>query len=83
MISFRGIDFSIPGAILIPLGQLRERLHELPQDREIVPFCKLSLRGYEAARILLAAGFKKVRYLEGGVIAWPYELETAARQQVA
>ncbi len=73
----------IPGAILIPLGQLRERLHELPPDREIVPFCKLSLRGYEAARILLAAGFKKVRYLEGGVIAWPYELETAARQQVA
>jgi len=73
----------IPGATLIPLGQLRERLNELPKDREIVPFCKLSLRGYEATRILMAAGFKQVRYLEGGVIAWPYELEIGSKQQVA
>ena len=73
----------IPGAILIPLGQLRERLHELPRGREIIPFCKLSLRGYEATRILLAAGFKNVRYLEGGIIAWPFELETGAIQKVA
>ncbi len=73
----------IPGATLIPLGQLRERLKELPIDLEIVPFCKLSLRGYEAARILLAAGFKKVRYLEGGVVAWPYELESGTRQEEA
>ena len=73
----------IPGATLIPLGQLRDRLHELPLDREIVPFCKLSLRGYEAAQILLAAGFNKVRYLEGGVVAWPYALESGSGQQVA
>lgn len=73
----------IPGSTLIPLGQLRERLKELPPECEIVPFCKLSLRGYEASRILLAAGFKQVRYLEGGVIAWPYQLETGARQEVA
>jgi len=66
----------IPGATLLPLGVLRERLGELPRDLPIVPFCKLSLRGYEARQILQAAGFKDVRYLEGGILGWPFELET-------
>ena len=39
------------------LLRLREKLEELPKDKLIVPFCKLSLRGYEAQRILAAAGF--------------------------
>ena len=69
-------EVRIPGATLLPLGALRERLEELPRDREIVPFCKLSLRGYEAQRILLGAGFTRVRYMEGGILGWPFELET-------
>jgi len=68
-------EVRIPGATLLPLGKLRDKLAELPKDRPIVPFCKISLRGYEAARILKAAGFDKVAYLEGGVLGWPYELE--------
>jgi len=56
----------------IPLGKLRERLGELPRDKWIVPFCKISLRGYEAERILTQAGFPQVSYLEGGIAAWPY-----------
>ncbi len=71
-------EVRIPGAMLLPLGALRERLVELPRDRTIVPFCKLSLRGYEAQRILQAAGFEQVQYLEGGILGWPYELETGA-----
>lgn len=63
------------GAILLPLGKLRAKVAELPKDKLIVPFCKISLRGYEAVRILRAAGFEKVAYLEGGVLGWPYELE--------
>jgi rhodanese-related sulfurtransferase len=63
----------LPGSVLIPLGALRGRLHELPKDKEIVAFCKISLRGYEAALILKAAGFKKVRVMDGGVVTWPYE----------
>jgi NADPH-dependent 2,4-dienoyl-CoA reductase/sulfur reductase-like enzyme/rhodanese-related sulfurtransferase len=58
---------------LIPLGQLRKRLEELPKDKEIIPFCKISLRGYEAERILVGEGFKKVKYLDGGIICWPFE----------
>jgi NADPH-dependent 2,4-dienoyl-CoA reductase/sulfur reductase-like enzyme/rhodanese-related sulfurtransferase len=65
----------LPGAKLIPLGALRERLAELPRDREIVSFCKLSLRGYEAQRILDAAGFERVRFMDGGLAMWPYDLE--------
>ena len=66
----------IPGATLLPLGSLRERLAELPKDRLIVPFCKLSLRGYEAQIILQQAGFNNVSFLEGGILAWPFELES-------
>ena len=57
----------------IPLGALRERTNEVPRDKWIIPFCKISLRGYEAERILTHAGFPKVSFLESGVVGWPYE----------
>jgi len=63
----------LPGATLIPLGALRGRLNELPKDKEIITFCKISLRGYEAALILRAAGFEKVRVMDGGIAMWPFE----------
>jgi NADPH-dependent 2,4-dienoyl-CoA reductase/sulfur reductase-like enzyme len=47
--------------------------NELPKDKEIVAFCKVSLRGYEAAKVLQGAGFARVRVMDGGVVAWPYE----------
>ncbi len=63
----------LPGSRSIPLGALRGRLGELPRDREIITFCTLSIRGYEAALILRAAGFTRVRVMEGGTAMWPYE----------
>lgn len=65
------------GEKLIPLGQLRNRLEEMPQDKneEIITWCKISLRGYEAALILQANGYKNVKVLEGGIMAWPYKRE--------
>ena len=63
----------LPNSTLIPLGALRSRLAELPKDKEIVTFCKVSLRGYEAAKILQSAGFPKVRVMDGGVVTWPFE----------
>ena len=66
----------ISGAKLVPLGALREKLDTLPKDKEIVTFCKISLRGYEAQKILNAAGFTKVRFLDGGILTWPYGVET-------
>jgi rhodanese-related sulfurtransferase len=65
------------GERLIPLGQLRKRITELPADKntEIVVWCKISLRGYEAALILQANGYKNVKLMEGGIMAWPWERE--------
>lgn len=63
----------LASSTLIPLGALRSRLGELPTDKEIVAFCKVSLRGYEAARILQGAGFPRVRVMDGGVSVWPYD----------
>jgi rhodanese-related sulfurtransferase len=65
------------GERLIPLGSLRARMDELPQDRdrEIICYCKISLRGYEAARILNGHGYTNVKVMEGGILAWPYPRE--------
>ena len=65
------------GEKYIPMGALRSRLGELPQDkdREIICFCKVSMRGYEAALTLQANGWNNVRVLEGGIAAWPYARE--------
>jgi NADPH-dependent 2,4-dienoyl-CoA reductase/sulfur reductase-like enzyme/rhodanese-related sulfurtransferase len=67
----------LPGSMLVPLGSLRGRLQDLPRDREIVVFCNLSLRGYEAQIVLRAAGFERVFVLDGGLEMWPYEKVTA------
>jgi NADPH-dependent 2,4-dienoyl-CoA reductase/sulfur reductase-like enzyme/rhodanese-related sulfurtransferase len=66
----------LPHSTLIPLGKLRGRLGELPKHKPIVAFCQISLRGYEASRILKAAGFENVRVLDGGVAMWPFEKTT-------
>jgi NADPH-dependent 2,4-dienoyl-CoA reductase/sulfur reductase-like enzyme/rhodanese-related sulfurtransferase len=66
----------LPGSLFIPLGALRVRLKEVPRDRPVVCFCKISLRGYEAARILQGAGYTDVRVLDGGLVTWPYALES-------
>jgi NADPH-dependent 2,4-dienoyl-CoA reductase/sulfur reductase-like enzyme/rhodanese-related sulfurtransferase len=60
-----------PGAVNIPLEVLRKRWTELPKDKEIIAFCKISLRGYEAALILKVEGFTKVKVMDGGVVMWP------------
>ncbi|WP_319560785.1 FAD-dependent oxidoreductase [Marispirochaeta sp.] len=65
------------GEHLIPVGALRHRLNELPKDKstEIITYCKISLRGYEAARTLIANGYTNVKVMEGGIMAWPYHRE--------
>jgi NADPH-dependent 2,4-dienoyl-CoA reductase/sulfur reductase-like enzyme/rhodanese-related sulfurtransferase len=59
---------SVPGAVNIPLGQLRARLTELPRDREILVICRSAQRAYYATRILLQHGFK-ARNISGGMLA--------------
>jgi rhodanese-related sulfurtransferase len=57
-----------PGAVNIPMGQLRGRLNELPYDREILVICRSGGRAYYATRMLLQKGFK-ARTLSGGMLS--------------
>ncbi len=59
---------SVPGAVNIPMGQLRSRLGELPRDREIHVICRSAQRAYYATRILLQNGFK-ARNISGGMMS--------------
>ena len=56
----------IPGAINIPLGELRSRLGELDRTKEVVTYCSVGLRSYLAYRILKLNGFEQVLNLNGG-----------------
>lgn len=58
--------FTLPRAVHIPLGELRDRLNELPRDKKIVTFCAIGVRSYNAARILMLHGFKNVELYPGG-----------------
>lgn len=55
----------IPGSLLIPVDELRDRLDELDPNKEIWVYCQVGLRGYTASRILQQKGYK-VRNLTGG-----------------
>ncbi len=57
---------SIPGAVNIPLDELRDRLNEIPTNKFIYVFCAVGLRGYLALKILSARGFKNIKNLSGG-----------------
>lgn len=48
----------IPGAVNIPVDELRSRLREIPRDQDIAVYCQVGQRGYLATRILRQAGFK-------------------------
>lgn len=58
--------FPLPGAVHIPLGQLRRRLGELDPGKRIVTFCAIGVRSYNAARTLMLHGFRDVRLYPGG-----------------
>jgi rhodanese-related sulfurtransferase len=59
----------ISGAKLIPLGDLRSRMNELPKDREILVVCQSGNRSTSATRQLVKAGFNAVN-MRGGMISW-------------
>ncbi len=65
---------AVPGAVNIPLPQLRARLSELPADREILVICRSAQRAYFATRILLQNGFK-ARNISGGMMSRSHILQ--------
>jgi len=67
----------IERAVLMPLGELPNRLNELDGHREIVTHCHHGARSLKALEILKAAGFSKVRSLRGGIDAWSVDVDPA------
>ena len=62
----------IPGAVLIPLGEVERRLFELPSDRDLVFYCRSGGRSAAAASLAVDAEVteKSVAHLEGGMLGW-------------
>jgi glyoxylase-like metal-dependent hydrolase (beta-lactamase superfamily II)/rhodanese-related sulfurtransferase len=65
----------IPGAVLFPLGELADRLNEIPRDRQLVTVCAAGLRASKGAEILASAGYA-VSVLSGGMESWGQAYET-------
>lgn len=64
----------IPGDIHIPMGQIPQRIDELPKDREIVIYCHHGVRSMQMAYYLYVQGFNVVNLL-GGIDAWSLEAD--------
>ncbi len=59
----------VPGALNMPLDEIRGRLDEVPKDRPLAVYCGVGLRAYLACRILDQEGFKAAN-LSGGMKTW-------------
>ncbi len=62
----------VPGAILIPLGQLSSRLGELDPEKPVAVICASGSRSQSAAALLGQKGFKTIYNVSGGTSAWMY-----------
>jgi adenylyltransferase/sulfurtransferase len=70
----------IPGAVLIPLAQLAQRLDELDPQREVVVHCKMGGRSARATAFLRGQGFSNARNLSGGILAWIDQVDPSQRR---
>ena len=68
----------IPGAALVPLGQIPNRLDEIPTDKTVIAVCRSGNRSNQATTFLRQQGFENVHNMTGGMNAWSqagYEIE--------
>jgi len=63
-------DGHVPGAQLIPLGELEQRVNEVPRDRPILAICHSGQRSLAAAGYLQQLGYTSVSNVDGGTAAW-------------
>ena len=74
---------TIPGAVNIPLDELRNRFEDIPKDKTLYVFCEVGLRGYLSQRILRQHGYDKIFNLSGGFALWNVantEIELSKKQ---
>jgi len=61
-------------AMNLPLNELISKVNNISKESEIVTLCRISARAYKAQRMLNGAGFENVKFLDGSIAAWPYEI---------
>lgn len=66
---------NIAGSILIPLNEVAARAAEIPQDEDVVLYCRSGARSAKAVQTLRTLGFRRVKDLEGGILAWADEVD--------
>ena len=68
------------GGTLIPLGQLQSRVGELDPSRETVVHCRSGMRAADACQFLINNGFRDVKNLAGGILAWADKVDPTMRK---
>jgi rhodanese-related sulfurtransferase len=65
----------LPGAVNIPVGQMQERVEEIPKGRLAVFICRSGARSLTASAIATRAGLTNAAHLEGGLLAWAKDVD--------
>lgn len=60
----------IPGITLIPMGEVAQRLGEIPTDQQVIVTCRSGNRSGQIVDFLRSQGFTNVHNMEGGIVAW-------------
>ncbi len=60
----------IPGSINIPLSQIKSRLNEIPEDKEVILYCRSGMRSRQAAKVVSKKNVKNLSHLAGGILTW-------------
>lgn len=65
----------IPGAELIPMGEIPAALHKIPRDEEVIFVCRSGNRSGRVCLFLEQMGYRKAVNMEGGMLCWPGDVE--------
>lgn len=74
---------NIKGSVNIPVDEIRNRLHEIPNNKKIIVYCAVGLRGYLASRILVQHGYTNVYNLSGGYKTYSCVMEDCSNPKKA
>ncbi|KRE32988.1 rhodanese-like domain-containing protein [Paenibacillus sp. Soil724D2] len=64
----------IPGAINIPLSQMKHKVGEIQKNNHVYLYCRSGMRSKQAARVLKKNGFNELSHLQGGIMSWKGKL---------
>lgn len=68
------------GAAIIPLGEVPDRMGEIPRDREVIVHCRSGKRSGKAIEYLQTQGYDRLLNLQGGILAWADEVDPSMQK---